>query len=326
MRARRRSLGVLAALLAAPAAAWAQKSPARMQRVGFLISETLEGQSSRVRVMRESLKDLGFVEGRDIAIDIRTADGAYDRLPALAADLVKVPVDVLVTFGSKAAQAAASVTSRVPIVVPVIGDPIGLGLAPSLAAPGRNVTGTSTFGPELVSKRMELLKEALPRMARVAWLNNPANPSRRAFSAALERTARALKVEMHPWDIGVPARLERLFGEWAKSVDGVLVSTDTFFQSHAAGIAALATKYRLASVGGRAYAEAGGMLGYGFDDDALYRRGAHFVSRILRGARSAELPIEQASSFDLVVNQNAARAVGVEISTALLTRAARVIE
>lgn len=320
---RRQILLASGALLAAPLAARAQQPRARVARVGFLVSETVADSTVRIESVRAGLRERGYVEGRNLAIEIRAADGDYVRLPDLAASLVRGNVDVLVAFGSKAVVAARQATTTVPIVDPVMGDPVGSGLAKSLARPGGNVTGLSGFGADLPTKRVELLKEAVQRIARLALIVNPANAPSASTRAAIGRMVPELKT----FEAREAADLGALFAAMAKArVDSLLVSTDTLFQAHAGDVAALAARYRLPSVGSGGFAEAGGLLGYGVNDADLFRRGGDFVARILNGAKPAEMPIEQPTRFQLVVNLKTSRALGIAIPNSVLIRADRRIE
>jgi putative ABC transport system substrate-binding protein len=255
-------LALGASTLAAPLVSFAQPQP-KVPRVGFLSSETLSSEASRIDALRVGLRDRGYVEGKNIAIDSRAADGDYDRLPGLAAELAKLKVDVIVAFGTKAVLAAMRATTTIPIVDPVMGDPVALGLSSSLARPGGNVTGSSGFGPEATAKRVEFLKEAVPRITRVAVLINPANASSR-LGQTMRDTANALKLELQ----AVEVRTSREFGEAfaamaQRRVEAIVVSTDTLFRTNLIEIADLAGKQRLPSTGAKEFAAAGGLIGYG---------------------------------------------------------------
>jgi putative ABC transport system substrate-binding protein len=324
---RRDTVFALLALSTAPLGALAQQQPSKIARIGFLISETLSGQASRVEALRSGLRERGYVEGKNIAIEFRPADGNYDRLPALAAELARLKVDVIVAFGGKAVLAARAATTTIPIVVPSSGDPVAMGLVSGLARPGGNITGIAMFGQELSAKRIELFKEAVPRITRVAVLLNAANPSKRLFLEARDTVAKALKLELHPFEVRSPKEFGGAFAAMAeKRVDAVVVGADTLFRAHASEIAVLAAKQLLPSAGAKEYAEAGGLIGYGVNDAELYRRGAYFVDRILKGAKPADLPVEQPTKLELVVNLKTARALGITIPQSILFRADRVIE
>jgi putative ABC transport system substrate-binding protein len=317
-------LALGASALAAPLAPFAQQ---QIPRIGFLIAETLSGQASRIEALRAGLRDLGYVEGKNIAVELRTADGDYERLPELAAELVRLKVDVLVAFGGKAVSAAKRATTTIPIVVPASSDPIAGGLTSSLARPSGNITGSALFGPETSAKRMELLKEAVPRITRVAALLNPANESSRPTLQAMRAAAKSLKLALQPFELRSPKEFGRGFSAMAKGrVDAVVVQQDTLFRSRASEVADLAAKQRLPSAGNKEFAEAGGLIGYGVTDDDLYRRGAYFVDRILKGAKPSELPVEQPTRLELVINMKTARALGIKIPQSILVRADRVIE
>jgi putative ABC transport system substrate-binding protein len=316
-----------AALALAPRWARAQPRQHKIPTVGFLISETVAGSAERVDALRAGLRERGYVEGGTIAIETRAADGDYQRLPALASALVRLGVDVLVTFGTKATAAATQATAWTPIVFVSVGDPIALGYARDLGHPGGNVTGLGTLSPLIVPKRLELMKEAVPGIGRLAVVINPVNPSAAPVSEAMNVTAAQLHIELKRYEVRDSADLDRVFATLAKTgVDGVVVSADTLFRSHDRDVAALAIKHRLPSVGSPEFAQAGGLVGYGVDNEALFRRGAYFVDRILRGARPADLPIEQPTRFELVVNLKAARALGIAIPPPLRIRADRVID
>jgi putative ABC transport system substrate-binding protein len=323
---RRRFLLGTGALIATPFALPIE-SRGNTPRVGFLISETLAGQVSRIEALRAGLRDLGYVEGKNIVIELRPADGDYDRLPQLAAELVRLKVDVLVAFGGKAILAPRQATTTIPIVAPTSGDPITAGLTSSLARPSGNITGSAIFTPELSMKTLELLKEAIPSVKRIAWLFNPANPNNKRGLQDMRKATTALKLELQPYEARSPKDFAGAFQAMAKArVEGVGVGRDTLFQAHANDIVTLAAKHRLPLVGPREFAEKGFLIGYGQDDEVVYRRGAYFVDRILKGAKPSDLPFERPTKFELVVNLKAAKTLGLTIPRVLLVRADRVIE
>lgn len=322
---RRQVLISAGVLLAAPQLAFAQ--PDKIPRIGFLISETLSGEASRIEALRAGLRDFGYVEGKNIAIELRPADGNYDRLPALAAELVRLKVDVLVAFGAKAVLSARGATTTIPIVVPVASDPVAMGIADSLARPGRNVTGATAFIPELHAKRLELLREVMPGITRVAVLVNPATPSSRRGIEASIATGKSLKLELQAFEMRSPKEFGSAFSAMAKArIDAIVVSADTLFRAHAKEIAGLAAKRRLPLVGTREFAEVGALIGYGANNAELYRRAAYFVDKILKGAKPGDLPIEQPTNLELVINMKTAKALGLTIPQTVLLRATRVIE
>jgi len=324
---RREGVWALLALAAAPLAGHAQQARRGVPRIGFLISETLAGQASRIEALRAGLRELGYVDGETIVVEMRTADGNYARLPALAQELVGLKLDLIVTFGVKAAVAAKRVTKTLPLVIPATADPVASGLVKSLARPDANITGSAIFGLELNAKRLALLKEAVPHIARMAVLVNPANASLAPSLNAMRPASEALHVELRVVEVRNPGDIESAFAKLAHDrADSLMVQQDTLFSAHHERIAQLAASGGLPSVGNKEYGEAGGLLGYGASDAALYRRGAYFIDRILKGAKPGDLPFERASEFELVLNMKAARALRLEIPRAVLLGANRVIE
>ena len=329
MISRRRALLLCFGTIAVPIAALAQQPPGKVPRIGFLISETLSGQASRIEALRGGLRDRGYVEGKNIAIEIRSAEGSYDRLPGLAADLAGLKVDVLVAFGIKALAAASNATTTIPIVIPATSsDPVAMGLVSSLSRPNGNVTGSTTFGPEIMAERLELLKEVMPGMTRVAVLVNPANSSLGPMLEQMNIAAKSLNVALGPFEVRTRGDFDRVFAAMAKGrVHALVIQDDTIFgEANANAIAELAARRRLLAVGSNEFANAGGTIGYGRTDAELYRRGAYFVDRILKGAKPGDLPIEQATRFELVINMKSAKALGIRIPQSLVLRADRVIE
>lgn len=326
---RRRIFTLCFSAIAAPQASLAQLPLAKLARIGFLISETLPGQASRIEALRGGLRDFGYIEGKNIAIEIRSAEGNYDRLPALAAELAGLKIHVLVAFGIKALAAASSATTTIPIVVPATSsDPVAMGLVSSLSRPGGNITGSTTFGPEIMAERLELLKEVMPGMTRVAVLVNPANSSLGPMFKHIDIAAKSLNLSLNPFEVRTRGDFERVFATMAKDrVHAIVIQDDTIFgETNANAIAELAAKQRLLAVGSNEFARAGGAIGYGRTDSDLYRRGAYFVDRILKGAKPGDLPIEQATRFELVINMKTAKALGIRIPHSVVLRADRVIE
>lgn len=315
-------------LAAGPLAAQPRPVPATA-RGGLLLSEPAAAQATRRDALVAGLAEFGRVPGRNLELVQRSADGDYDRLPALAKSLVDERVDVIVAFGIKALAAAAAATSTIPIVIPATSsDPQSLGLVGSHARPGRNVTGASAFGPEIMAKRLELVRELKPKVARIAVLANAANASagatvKRVAAAAQRQRIAAIASEVrNATEIG-PA----LASFAAGGVEAVLVQDDTLFSGErAAAIARRGLELKLVVAGNKELADAGAVIGYGRTDEELYRRGAYFVDRILKGARPADLPVEQASRFDVVINMRTARALGLRVPPSLLARADRAIE
>ena len=325
----RRQLLVLlgASALAMPRPSFAQSRQRMVPKIGFLISETLSGQAGRVAALRAGLRDLGYVEGKNIAIETRSADGNYDRLPGLAAELVDLKVELIVAFGSKAVSAAKLATTTIPIVDPVMGDPVAFGLSGNLARPTGNITGSSQFGPEAAAKRLQLLKEAVPSIKRVAVLINPANAASAMQVEAIRAAANALKLELHAIEVRNAKEFREIFTAMAQEhLDSIVVATDTLFRANAVEVASLAAKQKLPSIGPKEFAAAGGLIGFGVDDADVYRHAAYFVDKILKGAKPGDLPIELPTKFQLVINLKTAKALGLTIPQSVLLRADDVIQ
>ena len=325
----RRQLLVLlsAGALVVPGPSFAQSQQQKIPKIGFLISETLSGQAGRIAALRAGLRDFGYVEGKNITIETRSADGNYDRLPALAAELAGLKVELIVAFGSKAVSAAKLATTTIPIVDPVMGDPVAFGLSGSLARPTGNITGSSQFGPEVAAKRVQFLKEAVPSIKRVAVLINPANASSAMQVEAIRVAANALKLELLVVDVRSAKEFGEIFSAMAQEhIDAVVVATDTLFRANAIEVANLVAKQRLPSIGPKEFAAVGGLIGFGADDAGLYRHAAYFVDKILKGAKPGDLPIELPTKFQLVINLKTAKALGLTIPQSLLLRADEVIQ
>jgi putative tryptophan/tyrosine transport system substrate-binding protein len=327
VRGRRRFIGAtVGALLVAPFSAFAQQASSNLRRIGFLGSESASNQATRFEALRAGLRELGYVEGKNLVIEVRWAEGNYDRLPALAAELVGLKVAVVVTSGAKANIAMARATTTIPIVVVRTSKPIGQhGVITNLARPGGNITGWTGFGSELTAKRLELLREAMPRITRVAFLVNPADPP--AYLSTMETAAKALKLELRPYEARAPGEFDSTIAEMVqRHVDAMVVQGDTMFTVNARAVADLAIKYRLPSVGIPEYADAGGMIGNGPDLIEGHRRAAAYVDKILKGADPGDLPIEGATKFQLVINLKTAKALGLTIPQSLLFRADELIQ
>ncbi|MGH7415521.1 MAG: ABC transporter substrate-binding protein [Candidatus Rokuibacteriota bacterium] len=314
-------------LLAAPLAARAQPA-GKTHRIGFLGNSTEALEANLVGPFRAGFRELGYAEGRDLVIEYRWADGQYERFPALIAELVALKVDVIVTAGTPAALAVRRATTAIPLVMVAVGDPVGSGLVKSLARPGGTLTGLVSIAPDLEGKRLELLTEVVPKLANVAFLSNPANP----FHVTSEKQARAaarslhLKVEFFP--VRAESEFDRAFQSMSSQRPGALVMlADRLFLHHRARIVDFSARNRLPTV--YAYTElveAGGLMSFGPSYPGMHRRAAYFVDRILKGARPADLPMEQPSKFELVINLRAARALGVVIPQHILLRADDLIQ
>jgi len=299
----------------------------QIARIGFLGTTFPSAMSHRIESLRAGLRDLGYVEGQNIFIDFRWAEGKYDRLPELAAELVRLKVDVLVTHSTPGTLAAKQATKTIPIVMAVSGDAVATGLVASLARPGGNITGSTFFGPELHGKRIELLKEALPRIAQVAILLNAENPASAPSFQVAERTASSLKVKVQKFEVREPSEFKGAFAAMVKRrIDAVVTSEEGMIVANVKAIADLAVKSQLPSIAGIDLVEAGGLMGYAVNQPELYRRAAVFVAKILTGAKPADLPIEQATKFELTINLKTAKALDLRIPPTLLARANEVIE
>jgi putative ABC transport system substrate-binding protein len=300
---------------------------ARVARIGFLGSASAPGSAKSVEALRAGLRDLGYVEGKNIVIEFRWAEGRYDRLSALVAELIRLKVDLIVTHGTPGTRAAKKATSTIPIVMAISGDAIATGLVTSLARPEANVTGSTFFIPQLNAKRLELVKEVCPYVVRVAALSNPNNPVSRPIIPAMQAAATPLKLDFDIAEAQGPSEFDRAFASMAKRrVDAVVITEDGEFAASFGAIATLAVANKLASIGAQEYAKAGGLIGYGVDLLGLYRRAAYFIDKILKGSKPADLPIEQPTRFELVINIKTAKTLGLEIAPAMLARADETIE
>jgi len=304
------------------------QTPPKVPRVGFLHPLSPTDDPHLPEAFRQGLRELGYVEGQNIAIEYRFAEARPDRLPALAAELVRLKVDVIVTAAPAAPEAAKQATNTVPIVFAVVGDPVAVGLVASVARPGGNITGLSSIASEVVGKQLELLKEVAPKVSRVAVLQNPSNDSHLPTLRQAERAARALGVQLHILQARSPAEIDTAFAAMrTQRVGGVLVLRDALFNAQRTQIVALAAKSRLPAVYGlREHAEAGGLMAYGASTPPMYRRAATYVDKIQKGAKPADLPVEQPTRFELVVNLKTAKALGLTIPPSILIRADQVIQ
>jgi putative ABC transport system substrate-binding protein len=281
-----------------------------------------------LEAFRQGLRDLGYVEGRNIAIESRWAEGKYDRYPALAADLVRLKVHVIVAVGGRASQVAQQATSTIPIIMSVVIDPVGAGLVSNLAHPQGNITGVSMMAPDLIGKQFEVLKQIVPEVTRVALLWNPANPSSVPQLRQAEVAARAVGLRVQRLEARSPQDIDSAFAAMTSERAGALVVLlDAILVNQRSQITELAAKRRLPAVYAvREYAEAGGLVSYGANPLELERYAARFVDKILRGARPSDLPVEQPSTFELVINLKTAKVLGLTIPPSLLLRADQVIK
>jgi putative tryptophan/tyrosine transport system substrate-binding protein len=318
---------VLVVNLFVPGAAVAQQ-PEKVPRIGFLAAVSYAANLVRFEAFREGLRELGYVEGQNISIEWRYAEGKPDRLPALAAELVHLKVDVIVTGGSTATRPAKEATSTIPIVMAQDTDPVGNGFVSSLARPGGNITGLATLAPELSGKQLELMKEIVPKLSRVAVLGTSTRSGNARSLKEAELAARALGVKLHYLDILSPKDIEPAFRAAAKGrADAVLVLTSPFATSQRTTFTGLAAKNRLPTIYDRTeFVEDGGLMTYSVSSTDLFRRAATYTDKILKGAKPADLPVEQPTKFELVINLKTAKALGLTIPPSVLGRADQVIE
>ena len=317
------ALGVIS--LALPAEA---QPPGRIFRIGYLGSPSPSAGSHLVDAFRQGLRDLGYVEGQSIVIEYRWAEGKYDRLPDLAAELVRLKVDVIVAAGTPAGPAAQQATKTIPIVMGLSGAPVETGLVASLARPGGNVTGLSVQLLELTAKQLELLKETVPEVSRVAVLWNPATPTGAPQMRETEVAGRTLGVKLQSLEVRGPDDFERAFQAAATGrASALLVFGDPMFFLHRTRIVGLAAKSRLpAMYFAREFVDAGGLMSYGTNFADVYRRAATFVDKILKGAKPADLPVEQPMRFELAINMKTAKALGITFPQTILIRTDQVIQ
>ena len=329
MTTRRAFLGTLAGgLLAAPLAAGAQQA-GKVYRIGYLAGGSSTSVAHLIEAFRQGLRELGWVEGQNIVIEYRSAEGRSDRLPDLAAELVRLKADIIVALATPDTVAAKNATGTIPIVMIAVSDPVGTGLIASLAHPGGNVTGLSfTAGLDTYGKGLDLLKETVPKVRRVAILSNPTNPFHALVIRNVKGAAPSMGVQLQLLEARSPNEFDGAFTAMAKErVEALLVVTDTLFILHRTRLADLAARSRLpAAYGAREYVEAGGLMSYGPNLSDHWRRAATYVDKILKGAKPADLPVEQPTKFELVINLKTAKALGLTIPPSLLTRADQVIQ
>ncbi|HEV8725402.1 MAG TPA: ABC transporter substrate-binding protein [Candidatus Binatia bacterium] len=301
------------------------QQPKKVAQIGFLAQLSSSAIAARIEAFRQGLRDFGYVEGQNIVIEWRDAEGKVDKLSGLTADLVRLNVDVIVTAGSAATRAAKEATSTIPIVMAFDNDPVGSGFVASLARPGGNITGLSSLAPELSGKRLELLKEIVPRLSRVAVFGNSTQPGNAQALKEVELAARAFGVKLQYLDVLVPKDIETAFREASKGrADAVLALPSGILTAQRTQLANLAVKSRLPVIGG-GDVEAGGLVNYGVSLTDLFRRAAKYVDKILKGAKPIDLPVEQPTKFEFVINLKTAQQIGLTIPPNVLARADRVI-
>jgi putative ABC transport system substrate-binding protein len=296
------------------------------RRIGVLLVG-FSPDNPHVKQFNEGLRDAGYVEGRDVVIDWRSAQGDYARVPALVADLVSSKVDVIVVDSTVAVRAAKQATTTIPIVMAIVADPVGSGVVPNLARPGGNITGLSQMIAELHAKRLQLLKEVIPRLKRVGLLWNPSTQWHAKVVEGLKAVAPSLSIELKIAGASTPIEFDSAFAAFARAdVQALYVIEDAFFFAHRATLLRIASKVHLpGTFGAREFADEGGLMAYGTDLGELWRRSAAYVDKILKGAKPADLPIEQPTKFEFVVNLKTAKALGITIPESILLRADEVI-
>jgi len=325
---RRTFLGAVACgILAAPHAAEAQQAK-KVWRIGFLSSGWPAPGQPTVAAIREGLRERGWVEGQNIIIEYRWAEGSVERLSALAAELVALKVDLIVTSSTPAALAAKRATTQIPIVFGMVSDPVSSGLVASLARPGGNATGWSNILPEMIGKLLGLIREAVPRASRIAVLGDPTNPGKVLELKAIREQARTLGVTIQSVDVPTPGTLDAAFSAMASArPDALITLVDGVTLPHRGRVVEFAAKHRIPAIYQvREFTDAGGLMSYGLNRLSMDRRSGLYVDKILRGAKPADLPVEQPTTFEFVINLKTAKALGLTIPPSLLGRADQVIE
>jgi len=318
-------------LLGGAAAGWPSavraQQPARLPTIGFFGGNKPSDTSQWVAAFVQQLGKFGWIEGRNIVVEYRWAEGRTERLAEIAAEFVKLKMDVIVTYGTPGTVAAKQATSVIPIVSALMGDPVGTGLAASIARPGGNVTGLSTQATDLAAKRLQLLHQAVPNLHRLAILANVGNPANVLEMGEVQAAASMLGFEVATLEIRRAEDIIPVFEATKGRVDALYIAPDALVESNRIRINTLALANRLPTMhGGRDYVEAGGLMSYGPSFPDLFRRAADYVDKILRGAKPGDIPVEQPTKFDLIINTTTAKALGLTVPEAFLLRADEVIE
>ena len=322
----------LVTLLGSTAAIWplaaAGQQTTKVWRIGMLETVSQTQNAANFAAFRRGLRELGHGEGRTYVVEYRSADGRADRFPELAAELVRLPVDIIVTRGTPAARAAKQATEKIPVVMAAIGEPLGVGVVASLARPGGNVTGLSAFVTELSGKRVEILKETFPSVTRVGFLGNMKNPVTPPQWEETRKAARILGLEAELLDVSSREELLAVFETAERlAIDAILVSVDVVTQAHAQLIIERIAQMRIPAVyASKEFVDIGGLMTYSPSYVHLYHRAAGLVNRILKGAQPGDLPVEQPTKLELVINLKAAKALGLDVPPMMLVRADQVIE
>jgi putative ABC transport system substrate-binding protein len=310
-----------------PLAARAQQ-PAKIPRIGFLGNSTATMEANLIGPLRDGLRELGYEEGRNVIIEFRWADGKYDLFPALVAELLAAKVDVIITAGTPATLAIKKATSTVPLVFIAVGDPVGTGVVPNLGRPGGNITGLSSIAPDLEGKRLELLREVVPKLSHVAFFLNPANAFHTASMRQARVAAQSLGIKLQPMEVNKSEQLDGAFASIVKEKpDALLILADRIFLHNRKRMMEFAIQQRLPSVNAyRELVEAGGLISYGPSYEDMHRRAAVYVDKILKGTKPADLPIEQPTKFTLLINLKTAKTLGLTVPPTLVARADELIE
>src|SRR5262245_37243813 len=321
---RRSFITLLGGAAAWPLAARAQQPAMRV--IGFLGGADPGGYAVLVEAFRSALRDHGYIEGQNVRIEYRWAEGNYERLPGLAADLVRGKVDIIITQGTPAAFPAKQATTTIPIVMAIVGDPVESGIVASYSPPGGNLTGSSFFFPEINAKRLELMKSLMPGLNRAGVLMHPDNLAMTSVLRAMDEVAKAMDVKLQQVEVRRLDELDAAFAQAKSQIQAHTVIDEGLFIANAKRIAELAIRNQLPGVGFREYCEAGGLAANGVNFPHIWRRAAAFVDKIFKGAKPADLPIEQATRFEFILNLRTARSFGLDIPAPLLARAHEVIE
>jgi putative ABC transport system substrate-binding protein len=318
----------LAGLLFALGAPAQAQQPKKVPQVGILLAGALSSSVSQIDAFRQGLRDHGYVEGQTVAVQYRSAEGSFGRLPDLAAELVRLRVDVIFAAAAPSIEAASRATNTIPIVFEMLADPVSAGFVRSLAHPGGNLTGVAGLAPELSGKRLELLKLIVPRLQRVAILGNPGNPNFRTLLTATETAASGLGLQLQVLEVDEPAKLQNAFAAMNKArAECLAVIPDPMLVAKQKRIIDLAAKNKLPVIYGTSGAvEVGGLIAYAPSQSEMFKRAAYYVDKILKGAKPADLPVEQPTKFELVINLKAAKQIGLTIPPNVLARADRVIK
>ena len=304
------------------------QQPKKVPRIGILVSTSLSVTNEAVEAFRQRLRELGYVEGKNIAFEFRVAENKLDRLPDLAAELVHLKVDAIITASTPAVQAAKRATTTIPIVMANVSDPVAMGLVASLARPGGNVTGLSNLAPDLAGKRLELLKETLPKLIRVAYIWDPRSPALTLIHKEMQAAAQALGLKLQSLEVRNHGELAKAFESAVSERAGALIVPAPMFGPYRKELAELAEKKKLPLIFDTrtSVEEAGGLMSYGPDFHDMWRRAATYVDKILKGTKPADLPVEQPTKFELVINLKTANQIGLTIPQSVLFRADRVIK